>query len=177
MTVTESAVALAERICNGTYRTVKRLYLGARFGGRVRLGDVCFRRPFFCRVGPRGQITVGGGTFINYSAKVIAHESIIIGSKCLIGPNVGIYDFDHRHELDGTNYGSQGMLTEPVTIGDNVWIGANSVILKGTTIGDNTIIASGAVVSGNIPPNCLVYERRDRVVRLRESQINQGISR
>ena len=107
---------------------------------------------------------------MNYSAKIIAFDSIIIGCRCLIGPNVGIYDFDHRHELDSTPFGSQGMETAPVAIGDNVWIGANAVILKGTTIGDNVVIASGTVVSGDIPPNSLVYERRDRVVRLRESK-------
>lgn len=106
---------------------------------------------------------------MNYSAKIIAFDSIIIGRRCLIGPNAGIYDFDHRHELDGTSFGSQGMETAPVAIGDNVWIGANAVILKGTTIGDNAVVAAGTVVSGDIPPNCLVYERRDRVVRLSES--------
>ena len=94
---------------------------------------------------------------MNYGAKIIAFDSITIGCHCLIGPNVGIYDFDHRHELDGTPFSSQGMETVPVAIGDNVWIGSNAVILKGSTIGDNAIIASGTVVSGNIPPNCLVY--------------------
>lgn len=166
--MTEKAADLAEKACLKLYHVVKRAYLHVRFSGRISLSGVGFRRPFYCRVGPSGRISVGG-TFVNYSAKIIAHDSITIGRRCLIGPNVGIYDFDHRHELDGTPFGSQGMETAPVAIGDNVWIGANAVILRGTTIGDNAIVAAGTVVSGDIPPNCLVYERRDRAVRLRES--------
>ena len=104
---------------------------------------------------------------MNYGTKVIAHESISIGSFCLIGPNVGIYDFDHRHELDGTTFGAQGMETDPVVIDDNVWIGANAVILKGTRVGSNTVIGAGAVVSGEIPPNSLVFDRKETVVRIR----------
>ena len=106
---------------------------------------------------------------MNYGVKVEAHESISIGSFCLIAPYVCIYDFDHRHELDGTSFGSQGKETDPVVIGDNVWIGANAVILKGTHIGSNTVIAAGTVVSGKIPPNSLVFDRKETVVRIREA--------
>ena len=165
----EKAVGFAERVCLKLYRIVKRAYLRVRFGGRVHIGGVGFRRPFYCRVGPQGKIRVGGGTFMNYGVKVIAHESISIGSFCLIAPNVGIYDFDHRHELNGTRFGAQGMETDPVVIGDNVWIGANAVILKGAHIGSNTVIGAGAVVSGSIPSNSLVFDRKETVVRMRET--------
>lgn len=111
---------------------------------------------------------------MNYSAKVIAFDSISIGRRCLIGPNVGIYDFDHKHELDGTPFGSQGMETAPVEIGDNVWIGANAVILKGARIGSNTVIGAGAVVSGDIPPRSLVYVRRETIIRkMKEKAITE----
>ncbi len=164
----EGLVELAEKVCLGLYRLMKRAYLYVRFSGRISLGSVSFRRPFYCRVGPRGRIAVGRGTFVNYSAKIIAFDTISIGRRCLIGPNVGIYDFDHRHELDGTPFGSQGMETAPVEIGDNVWIGANAVILKGTRVGSNTVIGAGAVVSGDIPPCSLVYDRKDAIVSARK---------
>lgn len=110
----------------------------------------------------------GGGTFVNYGAKVIAFDSIVIGRHCLIGPNVGIYDFDHGHELNGVPFSSQGMETAPVEIGDNVWIGANAVILKGARIGSDTVVGAGAVVSGDVPPHSLVFNRKEATVRIRE---------
>ena len=105
---------------------------------------------------------------MNYGAKVIAFDSIVIGRHCLIGPNVGIYDFDHGHELNGVPFSSQGMETAPVEIGDNVWIGANAVILKGARIGSDTVVGAGAVVSGDVPPHSLVFNRKEATVRIRE---------
>lgn len=102
---------------------------------------------------------------MNYGAKVIAFDSITIGRHCLIGPNVGIYDFDHSHELNGTPFISQGMETDSVEIGDNVWIGGNAVVLKGSRIGSDTVIGAGAVVSGDVPPSSLVFDRKETVVR------------
>ncbi|OUO58149.1 hypothetical protein B5F74_10985 [Collinsella sp. An271] len=107
---------------------------------------------------------------MNYSAKVIAFDCTTIGRRCLIGPNVGIYDFDHKHELDGTPFGFQGMETASAMIGENVWICANAVILKGARIGSNTVIDAGAVVSGDIPPRSFVYDRKETIVRTREEK-------
>ena len=166
---TETVIAFLERVCTRAYQDIKRLYLRARFDGRIFFGkNVNFRTPFFCRVGPSGRIVIGKNTFLNYGVKIIAHESITIGSGCLFGPNAGIYDFDHIHELDGTPYGAQGMSTEAVVIGNNVWIGANSVILKESVIGDNAVIAADTVVSGEVPPDSLVFDHKERVTRIRK---------
>ena len=59
------------------------------------------------------------------------------------------------------------MVTSPVEIGDNVWIGANAVILRGSRIGSDTVIAAGAVVSGEVSPGSLVFDRRETVVCVR----------
>ena len=111
---------------------------------------------------------MGKGTFVNYGAKIIAFDSVTIGANCMIGPNANIYDFDHKHELNNTPFASQGMETAPVEIGDNVWIGANAVVLKGTRIGSNSVIGAGSVVSGEIPPCSLVFDHRETVVRIRD---------
>ena len=67
------------------------------------------------------------------------------------------------------------METDPVVIGDNVWIGANAVILKGTYIGSNTVIGAGTVVSGSIPPKSLVFDRKETVVRIREARTRRQV--
>lgn len=57
----ERMTELAEKACLKVYRLVKRAYLRVRFGGRISLAGVGFRRPFYCRVGPHGRIALGGG--------------------------------------------------------------------------------------------------------------------
>lgn len=62
-------------------------------------------------------------------------------------------------------YRDQPTTTAPVYIGDNVWLGANVVVLKGVTIGDNAVIAANSVVSKDVPANMLFHEKRDLVYR------------
>ena len=66
---------------------------------------------------------------------------------------------------DGTMYRDQPTKTSPVRIGDNVWLGANVVVLKGVTIGDNAVIAANSVVSKDVPANTLFHEKRERCYR------------
>ena len=75
-----------------------------------------------------------------------------------------IYDHDHIYK----RYGEQNwnnINKSSVIIGKNVWIGANTVILKGTRIGDNSVIAAGSVIKGEIPEHTLIYQKRNNVYR------------
>lgn len=76
-----------------------------------------------------------------------------------------MYDFDHGMAQDGLMYRDQPTVTSPVRIGDNVWLGANVVVLKGVTIGDNAVIAANSVVTKDVPANALYYEQRGRVYK------------
>lgn len=160
----EGIVTHVENIYLRLFHLIKKAYLNVRFAGRISISSVNFRSPFYCRVGSQGNISIGRGTFVNYGAKIISHSSITVGTNCLIGPNAGIYDFDHRHVLGDIPFCQQGMDSVPVEIGDNVWIGANAVILKGTHIGSNSVIGAGAVVSGEIPSCSLVYNKKETVI-------------
>ncbi len=124
-----------------------------------------FRRPFYCRVSAVGRINVAERTSFNYGCVLIAHERIDIGKGCLFGPNVHVYDFDHGTDQGKTMYRDQPTVTEPVRIGDNVWLGANVVVLKGVTIGDNAVIGANSVVSKDVPDGTLYLEKSEPFYR------------
>jgi maltose O-acetyltransferase len=100
-----------------------------------------------------GQITIGQRTFINRFTSIVSREAITIGNDVLIGDNVSIYDHDHQTNNLPTTYGQQGFYCAEITIGNNVWIGCHSTILKGVNIGKNSIIGAGSVVTKSIPAN------------------------
>lgn len=105
-----------------------------------------------------GIIDIGCNVFINYNSIIVARDKVNIGNNCAIGPNVCIYDHDHKFDKNGKN---KGFNTSEVVIGSNVWIGASAIILRGTVIGDNSVIGAGCIVSGVIPPNSLVTNSRE----------------
>ena len=76
----------------------------------------------------------------------------------ILGPGVQVFDHDHDYRSEDIE---NNFVTKEIKIGNNVWIGANSIILKGSVIGDNCVIAAGTIVKGNIPADSLVYDKRD----------------
>lgn len=98
------------------------------------------------------RVRIGGRCVMNRGAQIICQEEISIGNGCLISRDVVIRDNDGGHTVLTEGYKK----TEPVHVGDHVWIGQGAVILKGTTIGDGAIIGAGAVVSGRVKPKALV---------------------
>ena len=95
-----------------------------------------------------GRLQLGVNCFFNHNVSITCNECIVIGDYCNIANNVVIIDHDHVI----TSQGVEGAtISAPVTIGNIVWIGANSVITKGVVIGDGAVIAAGAVVTKNVP--------------------------
>lgn len=111
-----------------------------------------------------GDIEIGNNVFLNRNCIVVSCEHIKIGDGTAIGCNVTILDHDHYYVRDGVQPWNK-VKTLPVIIGENVWIGANSIILSGTTIGDNAVIAAGSVVKGNIPSSKLMIQKRNTEFR------------
>ncbi|MBO1922986.1 DapH/DapD/GlmU-related protein [Thiomicrorhabdus sp. 6S3-12] len=105
-----------------------------------------------------GQVCIKNGVTFNRGVFLNSQLSVEIGEDSFIGPNVLIYDHDHSI-VDGV-VKKRDYVQAPVVIGDNVWIGANSVILKGVTIGDRTIVAAGSIVSKDIPANTLFIQKK-----------------
>ncbi len=105
-----------------------------------------------------GVIEIEGGS-LNYNCILVAYEKIHIGKGAMIGPNCVLYDHDHDFR---NPYGihANKYITAPIYIGENVWIGAGSTILKGVSIGDNCVIAAGSVVSKDVENNCVFVQKR-----------------
>ncbi len=127
---------------------------------------------------PEGRITVGDWTFIGDHSRIWSAVGITIGNRVAISYNVSIHDFNahpldpkRRHEhmkttlLAGYPRRSPDVASSPVVIGDDVWIGFNSIVLKGVAIGDRSIVAAGSVVVDSIPPDVLAAGNPARVVR------------
>lgn len=118
-------------------------------------------QPFLCDYG--SNISVGENFFANFNFTVLDEAQVIIGDNAFIGPNVGIFTPCHPIQPEERNLGTEWSL--PVTIGNNCWIGGNVTIIPGVTIGDNVTIGAGSVVVHDIPSNTVAVGNPCRVVR------------
>lgn len=133
-------------------------------GGHIDLGShVCALKN--CRFSAQGGVLkIGNNVGFNTNCIVACHEKIVIQDGVEFGPNVCIYDHDHDFRCAG-GIKSGKFTCDEVYIGENTWIGANVLILKGTHIGDNCVIAGGSVVSGVVNDNCIYYQKRTTVLK------------
>lgn len=95
---------------------------------------------------------------VNSNSVMIANKKITIGNDVMIGRNVVIYDSDF-HTLN-----NKENISEPVTIGDHVWIATNATIMKGVHIGDGSVIAAGTTIKENIPERVVVRTEEKHIV-------------
>ena len=117
--------------------------------------------PFRCDYG--WNIEVGDNFYANYNLTILDVGKVTIGNNVQIAPNVSIYTAGHPIHPDSRNSGYEYGI--PITIGDNVWIGGNSVLLPGVRIGSNSVIGAGSVVSRDIPEWVVAVGSPCRVVR------------
>lgn len=129
--------------------------------GHVADDEILVNQPFFCDYGK--QISVGRRFFANFNFTVLDEAPVTIGDDCFIGPGVSIYTA--CHSTDPAERNSRMEWAEPVTVGNNVWIGGGAVILPGVTIGDNVTIGAGSVVTHDIPSNVVAAGNPCKVIR------------
>lgn len=108
-------------------------------------------------------IHIGERTFINYDCILLDVAEIRIGANCQIAPRVSLLSATHPVEPDLRADGWES--GQPITIGDNVWLGGSVVVLPGVTIGDNSVIGAGAVVTSDIPADVVAVGNPCAVVR------------
>jgi acetyltransferase-like isoleucine patch superfamily enzyme len=107
------------------------------------------------------NIAIGKRVFINSGCRFQDQGGITIGDDCLIGHNVVIATV--QHGLDPRRRGD--LLPAPVTIGRNVWLGANVTVLPGVTIGDDSVVGAGSVVTKDVPARVIAVGSPARVIR------------
>ena len=113
------------------------------------------------KVRSNAELTIEDNVKINYNCIIACHKSIKIGEGTEFGPSVYLYDHDHDYRK-GLNEQSdkEEFNVAPICIGKKCWIGANTLILKGTKIGDNCVIAAGSIVKGVVPDDSLFVQKR-----------------
>jgi acetyltransferase-like isoleucine patch superfamily enzyme len=122
------------------------------FGSGVSIG---LNNHFFA---DKGSIQIGNRTFFNINCNINASIGgvINIGSNCLFGPNVVIHSSNHRYSNISIPIIEQGHDCADIQIEDNVWLGANVIVLAGVTIGEGAVVAAGAVVTKDVPKFSIV---------------------
>lgn len=129
--------------------------------GHIGDDDIIINQPFRCDYGK--QISVGKRFFANFNFTVLDEARVTIGDDCFIGPNVSIYTA--CHSTDPVERNSRQEWAKPVTIGNNVWIGGSVTILPGVAIGDNVTIGAGSVVVSDIPSNTVAVGNPCKVIK------------
>jgi maltose O-acetyltransferase len=122
------------------------------------------RPPFRCEYGY--QLHVGARTYVNFGLVALDVAEIRIGDDVQIGPGVQL--LTPTHPLDAEQRRAKWEAAEPITIGDNVWLGGGVVVCPGVTIGPDTVVGAGAVVTTDLPARVLALGTPARVVRALE---------
>ena len=118
------------------------------------LGDYSVIESFCCINNAVGDVIIGDHTRVGLHNTIIG--PVTIGSHVNLAQGITVTALNHNFEESSKRIDEQGVTTKPVIIGNDIWIGANAVLLPGVTIGDHSIVAAGAVVTKDVPPHSLV---------------------
>lgn len=135
-------------------------------GSELRIGkNFKMRDGAKIRVRKGATCIIGKNCSVNSNNMIACRDRIEIGDYVQFSPNVQVYDHDHNFRAEGgVNAGEYK--TSSVRIGNNVWIGANTVILRGTEIGDNAVVGAGCVLKGKYEPDSVIIQKREDFIRV-----------
>lgn len=129
----------------------------------AEIGDDCYiELPFHANWGGK-NVHFGNGVYANFNLTMVDDCDIFVGNNVMFGPNVTVSA--GTHPIHPELRSKQAQYNIPIHIGNNVWIGANSVILPGVNIGDNSVIGAGSIVTKDIPSNVVAVGNPCRVLR------------
>ena len=144
-----------------------KIYLSARMDTppyrQFSLGKHSVIESFCCINNAVGDVLIGDNTRIGIHCTVIG--PVTIGSHVNLAQGITVTALNHNFEDAAKRIDEQGISTKPVVIGDDVWIGANAIILPGVTIGSHAVIAAGAVVTKDVPSHTLVAGVPAKVIK------------
>lgn len=124
-------------------------------------GKFVITAPFYCDYGI--NITIGNNFYTNHNCTILDGAKVIFGDNVFIGPNCVFSTAGHP--IDSVQKSEGLEIAFPITVGSDVWIGANVSVLPGVSIGNNTIIGAGSVVNKNIPDGVIAAGIPCKVIR------------
>ena len=130
---------------------------------KFSLGDYSVIESFACINNAVGDVMIGDHTRIGLHNTIIG--PVEIGSHVNLAQGITVTALNHNFDDTEKRIDEQGVSTNPVTIEDDVWVGANAVILPGVTIGNHCVVAAGAVVTKDVPPHSLVAGVPAKVIK------------
>ncbi len=165
MAVIRARIYLSQTQLGRKVRVDGRVYVHP--DGNIIIGDRCrftgTMGGLELGAGPEGTLEIGENTFINYGTSVSAMKRVTIGRDCAIGTYCMIMDNDFHKISPEERY--EFPESDPITIGDKVWLGGHVIVLKGVTIGDGSVVAAGSIVTKDIPPRSLAVGAPAKVIR------------
>jgi acetyltransferase-like isoleucine patch superfamily enzyme len=120
-----------------------------------------------------GNVTIGDNTRIGIGSVVIGPVSI--GNDIRLAQHVVVSGLNHGYEDPTTPIWKQKVTTKPIVIGDECWIGANSVVVSGVSIGKHSVVAAGSVVTKDVPSFCIVAGNPARVIKRYDSDLKTWV--
>lgn len=147
----------------------KRNKIFTKNDGRIKIGKK-FRIVNDCELQSRGSLIIGNNVNLNSFSRIIAFYKIEIGNNVTIAEFVTILDHDHSYEFKDGELTFSGYKTEQISIGNNVWIGDKTTILKGVSIGNNVIIGANTLINKDVPDNCIVAGNPFKIIKKFENK-------
>jgi len=165
LSIVSNTIKLSPGLNNSTSTGEARRRLSEIVGTEIDESTTVFM-PFFTNFGR--FISLGKNVFINHACSFLDMGGITIEDDVLIGPKVNL--ITENHPLDPAN--RKTLVTKPIVIKRNAWLGAGVTILPGVTVGENAVVAAGAVVSRDVPDNTIVAGVPAKVVKQVPSQMS-----
>jgi len=146
------------------------IYIRSKYYGSIFIhyGEDAFIRENVV-ISHRQEISIGFRSGINTNCWISAHGGLDIGKNVLIGPFTIIHTGNHNFSDSGKPINQQGQTFKKITIEDDVWIGANVIILSGVTIKEGSVIGAGSVVTKDVPPYSVMAGNPARLIKSRKN--------
>ena len=134
------------------------------FGKKISVGKNTFFYPgCHVMIENTGKLKVGSHCFFNRNCSITSLGEISIGDDCIFGENIKMYDHNHKINNLDVPFRQQGFDIGKIKIGNNVWIGSDTVILPNVKIGNNVVVAAGSIITKDIEDNIILIQKRNNL--------------
>jgi len=134
--------------------------------------NVFVERPFTCEYGY--NISMDDGSFMNYDCIVLDNAEVTIGKRCLFGPRCQLITASHPIDYKQRR-GFRTDIAKPIRIGNDCFFGASVIVVPGVTIGDNVVVGAGSVVTKDVPSNTMVCGNPAKPVKQLEPYVEESL--